>query len=170
MHMLTHIRTQEYLSDLDIIHCDLACRNILVGDNKKLKISDFGMSRYVPTDEVYVPTTHGLLPIRWLAKESIFQREFTSASDMWSYGIVLWEICTMGKSIISLYSWALLYTQLCMIPVSVSMWSKIICILICHVRVAIAKLEEASHIGIEDKHLVQDQFPNIIQYRLLYTV
>jgi len=68
-----------------------------VGDNKHLKISDFGMSRYVPNDEAYVLTSHGQLPLRWMAQESIFQREFTTASDVWSYGMVLWEICTMGE-------------------------------------------------------------------------
>ena len=78
------------------MHRDLACRNILVGEEKQLKISDFGLSRVVPQDEVYTLTNHGRLPLRWMALESIFQREFTSASDVWSYGIVLWEICTMG--------------------------------------------------------------------------
>jgi len=65
-----------------------------------MKISDFGMSRLVPADEVYVPTSHGLLPLRWMAVESIFHREFTSSSDSWSYGVVLWEICTMGMSFV----------------------------------------------------------------------
>ena len=87
---------QEFLSSLDIVHRDLACRNILVGEKKTLKISDFGMSRLVPADEVYVITSNGLLPLRWMAIESILHREFTTASDVWSYGIVLWEICTLG--------------------------------------------------------------------------
>lgn len=82
---------------MGIIHRDLACRNILVGENKHLKISDFGMSRLVPADEVYVNTTHGLLPLRWMALESIFYRKFTTLSDVWSYGIALWEICTLGR-------------------------------------------------------------------------
>lgn len=79
------------------MHRDLACRNILIGRNKLLKISDFGMSRVVMGDEVYINSSHGRLPLRWMAVESIYQREFTIASDVWAYGIVLWEIATMGE-------------------------------------------------------------------------
>ena len=88
---------QEYLSSLNIAHRDLACRNILVGENKSLKISDFGMSRSLKADQVYINSSHGLLPIRWMAMESLFYKEYTSASDVWSYGVVLWEICTLGR-------------------------------------------------------------------------
>lgn len=97
--MYMHMHMQEFLAGLDIVHRDLACRNILIGEKKHLKISDFGMSRLVPADEVYVPTSHGLLPLRWMAAESIFHREFTIASDSWSYGVVLWEICTLGMCV-----------------------------------------------------------------------
>ena len=92
-----HLCLQEYLASLDIVHRDLACRNILVGENKSLKISDFGMSREVAGDEIYVKTTKGRLPWKWMAIESIINREFTSASDVWAYGVVLWEIATLGE-------------------------------------------------------------------------
>ena len=88
---------QEYLASTGIVHRDLACRNILVGDGKSLKISDFGMSRIVEADDVYVKNTRGRLPWKWMAIESIVNREFTTASDVWSYGVVIWEIATLGK-------------------------------------------------------------------------
>ena len=77
---------QEYLSSLKVVHRDLACRNILIGKGKRLRITDFGMSQM---DDVYVKTTKGRLPLKWMAIESIIDREFTSASDVWSFGIVL---------------------------------------------------------------------------------
>ena len=84
-----------YLSSIGIVHRDLACRNILVDEGRDLKITDFGMSR--ETDEIYIQKSKGRVPYKWMAIESIMAREFTSASDVWSYGIVLWEIGTLGS-------------------------------------------------------------------------
>ena len=76
-----------------MIHRDLACRNVLVGDKKILKISDFGLSR---EGDTYVKSGSGRLPYKWMALESLGEREFTSQSDVWAYGVVLWEIATLG--------------------------------------------------------------------------
>ena len=70
---------QEFLSELGIVHRDLACRNVLVGENKALKISDFGMAR---DEDIYIKTTDGKLPLRWMAVESIVDRVFTTKSDV----------------------------------------------------------------------------------------
>ncbi|KAI4882003.1 hypothetical protein NFI96_024136, partial [Prochilodus magdalenae] len=87
-----------YLSDIGYVHRDLAARNILVDDNLVCKVSDFGLSRVLEDDpEAAYTTTGGKIPIRWTAPEAIQYRKFSSASDVWSYGIVMWEVMSYGE-------------------------------------------------------------------------
>ncbi|XP_059837373.1 ephrin type-A receptor 7 isoform X3 [Hypanus sabinus] len=87
-----------YLADMGYVHRDLAARNILVNSNLVCKVSDFGLSRIVEDDpEAVYTTTGGKIPVRWTAPEAIQYRKFTSASDVWSYGIVMWEVMSYGE-------------------------------------------------------------------------
>uniref|UniRef100_A0A674PLD2 Tyrosine-protein kinase receptor n=1 Tax=Takifugu rubripes TaxID=31033 RepID=A0A674PLD2_TAKRU len=86
-----------YLASQHFVHRDLATRNCLVGENLLVKIGDFGMSRDVYSTDYYRVGGHTMLPIRWMPPESIMYRKFTTESDVWSLGVVLWEIFTYGK-------------------------------------------------------------------------
>ncbi|KAK5889714.1 hypothetical protein CesoFtcFv8_015691 [Champsocephalus esox] len=90
----------KYLSDMSFVHRDLAARNILVNANLVCKVSDFGLSRFLTensSDPTYTSSLGGKIPIRWTAPEAIAYRKFTSASDGWSYGIVMWEVMSYGE-------------------------------------------------------------------------
>ncbi|XP_015675447.2 ephrin type-A receptor 3 [Protobothrops mucrosquamatus] len=88
----------KYLSDMGYVHRDLAARNILINSNLVCKVSDFGLSRILEDDpEAAYTTRGGKIPIRWTSPEAIAYRKFTSASDAWSYGIVLWEVMSYGE-------------------------------------------------------------------------
>ncbi|KAJ8021805.1 Ephrin type-B receptor 2 [Holothuria leucospilota] len=85
-----------YLSEMNYVHRDLAARNILVNEHLVCKVADFGLSRRKEVDGAY-ETKGGKIPIRWTAPEAIAYKKFTSASDVWSLGIVMWEIMSYGE-------------------------------------------------------------------------
>ncbi|OXU17605.1 hypothetical protein TSAR_008518 [Trichomalopsis sarcophagae] len=86
-----------YLSAQRFVHRDLACRNCLVGSGLVVKIADFGMSRDVYTCDYYKIGGSRLLPVRWMSPESVMYGRFTLESDVWSFGVVLWEVYSFGK-------------------------------------------------------------------------
>ena len=109
-------RGMAYLTDMKLVHRDLATRNILIaGERKICKISDFGLTRDIYVDDAYWKRGAGKckinindqfqkvsnifpVPIKWMAPESLTDHVYTTKSDVWSFGIVLWEMCSLGCS------------------------------------------------------------------------
>ncbi|NWI02083.1 MUSK kinase, partial [Tichodroma muraria] len=85
-----------YLSERKFVHRDLATRNCLVGENMVVKIADFGLSRNMYSADYYKANENDAIPIRWMPPESIFYNRYTTESDVWAYGVVLWEIFSYG--------------------------------------------------------------------------
>uniref|UniRef100_A0A8C9ZB83 receptor protein-tyrosine kinase n=1 Tax=Sander lucioperca TaxID=283035 RepID=A0A8C9ZB83_SANLU len=88
----------EFLAAKNCIHRDLAARNILLTQGRVAKICDFGLARDINTDSNYVVKGNARLPVKWMSPESIFECVYTFESDVWSYGILLWEIFSLGNS------------------------------------------------------------------------
>ncbi|XP_041356033.1 tyrosine-protein kinase HTK16-like [Gigantopelta aegis] len=88
----------DYLVQKRLVHRDLAARNILLKSKQQVKISDFGLSRALGADSDYYKAAHGgQWPIRWYSPESCNYRKFSHASDVWSYGVTLWEMFSRGE-------------------------------------------------------------------------
>ncbi|XP_033229380.1 proto-oncogene tyrosine-protein kinase receptor Ret isoform X2 [Belonocnema kinseyi] len=87
-----------YLADIKLVHRDLAARNVLLAAGKVCKISDFGLTRDVYEDDAYLKRSKGRVPVKWMAPESLADHVYTSKSDVWSFGVLLWELVTLGAS------------------------------------------------------------------------
>jgi len=87
----------EYLAEQKYVHRDIACRNCLVNSSRTVKLADFGMTRPMFESDYYRFSKKGMLPVRWMSPESLADGLFTPMSDIWSYGVLLYEMITFGS-------------------------------------------------------------------------
>ncbi|XP_072049429.1 uncharacterized protein [Amphiura filiformis] len=90
-------RGMVYLASQKCVHRDLATRNILLGEGLVCKVSDFGLARDMAEENAYEMKSRGRVPLRWMALESLLDKVYSSKSDVWSYGVLLWELVTLGS-------------------------------------------------------------------------
>ncbi|XP_044267158.1 proto-oncogene tyrosine-protein kinase receptor Ret [Tribolium madens] len=87
-----------YLSEIKLVHRDLAARNVLLAADRICKISDFGLTRDIYEDDAYFKRSKGRVPVKWMAPESLSDHIYTNKSDVWSFGILVWELVTLGAT------------------------------------------------------------------------
>ncbi|XP_014218684.1 vascular endothelial growth factor receptor 2-like [Copidosoma floridanum] len=102
----------KFLSEKKVLHCDLAARNILLAENNIVKICDFGLAKTLYKDENYKKQCVGKLPVKWMAIESIRDGVFSTMSDVWSFGVVLWEFFSLAQIPYSGVGFGVMYQKL----------------------------------------------------------
>uniref|UniRef100_A0A4W4EGP3 Protein kinase domain-containing protein n=1 Tax=Electrophorus electricus TaxID=8005 RepID=A0A4W4EGP3_ELEEL len=97
LHMCVDVcEAMAYLEDQQFIHRDLAARNCLVDTDLTVKVSDFGMARYV-LDDQYTSSAGTKFPVKWSAPEVLYYTRFSTKSDVWAFGVLMWEVYSLGK-------------------------------------------------------------------------